>query len=131
LQRPPQTIAGNFPSNSAGVGGSGHGGSRKESQCSDNRANDGCATGGTFYTNPALEFLPRTYRFKKAAQPEEFASARLMPIHQQVGLAHLRRPETGPSCILIYGNERHVQDCVRDHCRSNVGLDERLHNSSH
>jgi hypothetical protein len=36
-----------------------------------------------FTSNPARNSLPRTYRLKKAAQPEEFASAQLMRVRQQ------------------------------------------------
>jgi hypothetical protein len=39
--------------------------------------------------------LPGTYRLKKAAQPEELASARLMPTLHQYRTARLRRSETG------------------------------------
>jgi hypothetical protein len=60
---------------------------------------------GTFFSNPARNSLLRTYRLKKAAQPEEFASAQLMRIidQQQDRLGCVLKP--AKPGILTYGNE--------------------------
>ena len=89
-----------------------------------------CATGGTFCTNQSgIHYLGRIAS-KKAVQPEEFASAQLMPIHQQQNRSAETSSKTVKAGIPIYGNEQHLRNCVRDYRRSTIVLDERMHNSS-
>ena len=56
-----------------------------------------CATGGTFCTNQSGIHYLGSIASKKAVQPEEFASAQLMPIHSYSRTARLRRLENRQS----------------------------------